>query len=71
MNAIVAYIYPHPQNNIVSTDGSLHMKNAIPDLTHLFLMPIVAGTEYTKVTKVIEGEPQIIEREIKKVHLEG
>lgn len=34
-------------------------------------MLIVAGTEYTKVTKVIEGEPQIIEREIKKVHLEG
>lgn len=46
-------------------------KNAMPDLTHLFLMLIVAGTEYTKVTKVIEGEPQIIEREIKKVHLEG
>lgn len=34
-------------------------------------MLIIAGTEYTKVTKVIEGEPQIIEREIKKVHLEG
>ncbi|XP_028903806.1 periostin isoform X1 [Ornithorhynchus anatinus] len=29
-----------------------------------------AGTEYTKVTKVIEGEPQIVEREIKKVLLE-
>lgn len=43
----------------------------MPDLTHLFLMLTVAGTEYTKVTKVIEGEPQIIEREIKKVHLEG
>lgn len=34
-------------------------------------MIIIAGTEYTKVTKVIEGEPQFIEREIKKVHLEG
>ncbi|XP_038617687.1 periostin isoform X2 [Tachyglossus aculeatus] len=29
-----------------------------------------AGTEYTKVTKVIEGEPQIVEREIKKILLE-
>lgn len=34
-------------------------------------MLTVAGTEYTKVTKVIEGEPEIIEREIKKVHPEG
>ncbi|XP_066471015.1 periostin isoform X2 [Tiliqua scincoides] len=29
-----------------------------------------AGSEYTKVTKVIEREPQIIETEIKKIHLE-
>ncbi|XP_062975065.1 periostin isoform X2 [Elgaria multicarinata webbii] len=29
-----------------------------------------AGSEYTKVTKVIEGEPQIIETEIKKIRLE-
>ncbi|XP_070597950.1 periostin isoform X2 [Erythrolamprus reginae] len=29
-----------------------------------------AGSEYTKVTETIEGEPQIIETEIKKIHLE-
>uniref|UniRef100_A0A6J0V8D1 Periostin isoform X2 n=1 Tax=Pogona vitticeps TaxID=103695 RepID=A0A6J0V8D1_9SAUR len=29
-----------------------------------------AGSEFTKVTKVIEREPQIIETEIKKMHLE-
>lgn len=63
----VTCIHLHSQNDILSTEDFY----AIPDLTHLFLMLIIAGTEYTKVTKVIEGEPQIIEREIKKVHLEG
>lgn len=60
-----------PRNYIASTEGSLHTENAVSDLTPLFLMLTIAGTEYTKVTKVIEGEPQVIEREFKKVHLEG
>lgn len=34
-------------------------------------MLIIAGSEYTKVAKRFEGEPQIIETEIKKIHLEG
>ncbi|KAH0628664.1 hypothetical protein JD844_010071 [Phrynosoma platyrhinos] len=29
-----------------------------------------AGSEYTKVTKVIETEPKVVETEIKKIHLE-
>ncbi|XP_042307965.1 periostin isoform X3 [Sceloporus undulatus] len=29
-----------------------------------------AGSEYTKVTKVIEREPKVVETEIKKIHLE-
>ncbi|KAL7988399.1 hypothetical protein Chor_007318 [Crotalus horridus] len=49
----------------ITTDGGVNNEETLKKLLE------EAGSEYTKVTKRIEEEPQIIETEIKKIHLEG
>ncbi|KAK9407795.1 periostin [Crotalus adamanteus] len=48
----------------ITTDGGVDNEETLKKLLE------EAGSEYTKVTKRIEEEPQIIETEIKKIHLE-
>ncbi|XP_039222601.1 periostin isoform X4 [Crotalus tigris] len=48
----------------ITTDGGVDNEETLKKLLK------EAGSEYTKVTKRIEEEPQIIETEIKKIHLE-